>query len=412
MEDTCWELRQMFQEWSPRLDRELLSVAAEAARREGAISDAQCKMCVCLEQAVNMAQCITNATAQNLTCGIRQALISKGRRLETQVQAAAQPGQSAHIDRDWSQILGDDRQLRGTKQAPASSQQVHHDEDEGHSQARLDTMVSVDGRAGPAAAPSDGVPSSAGSCRQSLSQAATAPTVPDEVTAPLPPPPIVTTGTFVERLEELRRRANQHRIANDAGEDARDGAEVSGEVMLAVVEALVQKAIAPFMQTIDFLQELGFRVEQLEASLKVQAELTAEIRPLEEHMDDGFAEMTRLANDVFRLSNLERAQSLDNRFSRESMTARLNALDDAQDDVAGRVTAVEAVLADLEKGKDNFAGRLAKIEEDVKEMDEAGHLLGQDMGDLIDNIRSQGFCVPPSMRASSSDVTHEPTKDR
>ncbi len=184
MEDTCRELRQMFQEWSPRLDRELLSVAAEAARREGAISDGQCKMCVCLDQAVNMAQWITNATAQNLTCGIRQALISKGRRLETQVQAAAQPGQSAHIDRDWSQILGDDRQLRGTKQAPASSQQVHHDEDEGHSQARLDTMVSVDGRAGPAAAPSDGVPSSAGSCRQSLSQAATAPTVPDEVTAP------------------------------------------------------------------------------------------------------------------------------------------------------------------------------------------------------------------------------------
>ncbi len=73
---------------------------------------------------------------------------------------------------------------------------------------------------------------------------------------------------------------------------------------------------------------------------------------------------------------------------------------------------MEAVLADLEKGKDNFAGRLAKIEEDVKEMDEAGHLLGQDMGDLIDNIRSQGICVPPSMRGSASDVTHEPTKDR
>ncbi len=405
MEETCRELREMFQAWSPRLGRQHgLSVAAEAARREGTISYGLCKMCVCvcLDQAVNIVRWLANDTAQNLKCGIREALSSKGTRLETQVQAAAQPGQSAHIDRDWSQILGDGRQLRGTKQAPASSQQVHNDEDEGHSQARLRTMVSMDGRAGPAAAPSDGVPSSAGSCRQSLSQAATAPTVPDEVTAPLPPPPIVTTGTFVERLEELRRRAN----------DARDGAEVSGDVMLAGMEALVQKAIAPFMQTIDFLQELGFRVEQLEASLKVQAELTAEIGPLEEHMDDGFAEMTRLANDVFRLSNLERAQSLDNTFTRDLMNARLNDLDDAKDEVASRVTAVEAVLADLEKGKDNFAGRLAKIEEDVKEMDEAGHLLGQDMGDLIDNIRSQGFCVPPSMRASSSDVTHEPTKDR
>ena len=80
--------------------------------------------------------------------------------------------------------------------------------------------------------------------------------------------------------------------------------------MLAVVEALVQKAIAPFIQTINFLQELGFRVEQLEASLKVQAELTAEIRPLEEHMDTGFAQMARLTNDVMRLSNSAGAEAL------------------------------------------------------------------------------------------------------
>ncbi len=108
----------------------------------------------------------------------------------------------------------------------------------------------------------------------------------------------------------------------------------------------------------------------------VQGRLTAEIRPLEEYMEAGFAEMARLKDDMFRLSNLERAQFFQNTFTRESIDAKLKALDEAKDNFAGRVTAVEAVLLAQGKAKDIFAGRLAKVEADLTTMSEAGHLLG------------------------------------
>ena len=147
MEETRRELQEMFQQWSPRLEpSHSLSVAAESACKADAISCQQCKMCVALDQAVNLVQCFTQQTAQNLKREIREALSSKGTRLETQVQAAAQPGQSAHIDRDSAQIVDDGRQLRGTEQAPASSQQVQHDGAEGHSQSSLRTTVCMYGR--------------------------------------------------------------------------------------------------------------------------------------------------------------------------------------------------------------------------------------------------------------------------
>ena len=75
-----------------------------------------------------------------------------------------------------------------------------------------------------------------------------------------------------------------------------------------IVDRLVQKAVAPIMQSISSLHQLGDRVEQLE-----------------DDMQAGLAEIARLGNEVARQGSLERAQTLRTDFSVQNITTRLQA---------------------------------------------------------------------------------------
>ena len=86
MEELQQELQEMFEQWLPSAEpSQGLSVSARSARRAGATSGKQCKMCVHLGQAVHIVYFLIQAKARKFKREIGAPFTSSRRRLGTQV---------------------------------------------------------------------------------------------------------------------------------------------------------------------------------------------------------------------------------------------------------------------------------------------------------------------------------------